>query len=97
MAFEFATPTSFDNPLINCVKNIVYYSVDHIPSYLWNAATREISRAIIPFLTQLVIDNFNYKKQVTLSNAIEIENGKIINKNIISFQKRSEIYPHKFN
>jgi alanine dehydrogenase len=96
MAFEFAVPTTFNKPVIHFEKNITYYSVDHVPSYLWNAATREISKALTPFLVQLVKDDFDYRKQITLMKAIEIENGRIINKNITSFQKRSEIYPFKY-
>ena len=30
--------------------HILYYAVDHSPSYLWNSATWEISDAVLPFL-----------------------------------------------
>ena len=29
---------------------MLYYAVDHSPSYLWDAATWEISEALLPFL-----------------------------------------------
>ncbi len=96
MAFDFATPTTFERPLINLPNNISYYSVDHTPTYLWNAASREISKALIPFLTKLVDDEFDFHKECTLLNAIEIEEGNILNKNIISFQKRRDNFPYNY-
>ncbi len=96
MAFEFAVPTTFIDPLIRLENDISYYSVDHAPSYLWNAASREISKALIPFLNDLVENGFDFHKDITLSNAVEIENGNIRNKGIIKFQKRNEAYPHLY-
>jgi alanine dehydrogenase len=96
MGFEFAVPTSFENPMIRLANNINYYSVDHTPSYLWNAASREISKALIPFLTRLIENGFDFHKDTTLLNAIEIEDGNIRNKEIAKFQKRNEMYPHLY-
>jgi alanine dehydrogenase len=96
MGFEFATPTSFEKPIIKISPNIDYYSVDHTPSYLWNAATREISRALIPLLTQLIEDDFAFNNLPTFFNACEIKNGIIANKNIIKFQHRRTKYPYNY-
>ncbi len=96
MGFEFAVPTSFANPIINFENNIKYYSVDHSPSYLWNAASREISKALIPYVVELIDSGFDFHNNITLRKAIEIEKGKIINKKILSFQKRGENYPHLY-
>jgi N5-(carboxyethyl)ornithine synthase len=95
MGFEFARPTTFSQPIIFLRNGIKYYSIDHVPTYLWNASSREISKALSPFLIKLVEDDFNFQKQETLSRAIEIENGIIINKNILKFQKREKEYPHR--
>lgn len=96
MGFEFAVPTTFDNPIIHLENGLIYYSVDHTPSYLWNAASREVSKTLIPYLIQLIELNFNFQKEITLQRAIEIQDGKILNKNIILFQKRSDNYPYEY-
>lgn len=95
MGFEFARATTFDDPIIPLRNGIKYYSVDHTPTYLWNAASREISKALLPFLIKLIEDDFDFHKQDTLLKAIEIENGQVINKNILEFQKRESVYPYK--
>lgn len=48
MGFDWARPTTFDNPTFIVGDNITYYAVDHSPSYLWNSATWEISEALLP-------------------------------------------------
>lgn len=93
MGFDFATPTSFENPIIETDKYI-YYSVDHTPSYFWNAASYEISGALMPYLRYLLTHD-SYKGNVTLERAIDIESGIIKNKSILIFQNRKDFYPYK--
>ena len=50
MGFDFAQPTSFENPAFTVGNGITYYAVDHSPSYLWRAATYEISFALLPYI-----------------------------------------------
>ena len=50
MGFEWARPTSFDEPMFTVGPGVHYYAVDHSPTYLWNSATWEISEALIPHL-----------------------------------------------
>ena len=50
MGFEFAKPTTSDNPTFQIGDGITYYGVDHTPSFFWNSASYEISFALIPFL-----------------------------------------------
>ena len=50
MGFEWAAPTTFDDPMFTVGDHVHYYAVDHSPSYLWNSATWENSEALIPFL-----------------------------------------------
>jgi alanine dehydrogenase len=94
MGFEFAEPTSFENPMFE-VGEISYYAVDHTPTYLWNSASYEISSAILPFIPVVMAGREVWDKNETIKNAIEINRGIIKNKKILSFQKREEIYPHK--
>jgi len=86
MGFEFATPTSFENPLI-ITKNYIYYAVDHTPTYYWNAASYEISGSIFPYL-KYILKNNSYKGNIVLEKAVDIENGIIINTAIKKFQNR---------
>ena len=37
-------------PLSSRSARVLYYAVDHSPSYLWNSATWENSEALLPFL-----------------------------------------------
>jgi alanine dehydrogenase len=87
MGFYFAEPTTFKSPTIDMGRGITYYSVDHTPTYLWNAASREISNALIPYLST-IIDPEKWINESVIYNSIDIYSGKIYNKNIKSFQKR---------
>lgn len=87
MGFYFAVPTSFKNPIVKLERGIQYYSVDHTPTYLWNAASREISNALIPLLED-IINPAKWKSNLTIYNSIDIYNGEIRNQNIIKFQTR---------
>ena len=94
MGFDFARPTSFDDPIFTVGKGITYYAVDHSPSYLWRAATYEISQALLSFIEPVMRGKTSWEAEPTLSRAIEIENGVIRNPAILSFQNRAEKYPH---
>ena len=50
MGFSWARPTTFADPTFTVGHNVLYYAVDHSPSYLWGSATWEISEALLPFL-----------------------------------------------
>jgi alanine dehydrogenase len=96
MGFSFAKPTSFEDPIIKLERRIIYYSVDHTPTYLWNAASREISKAVLPFLSCMIEGPLAWAKNETIRHAIEIQEGIIKNEKILSFQKRSKEYPHQY-
>ena len=87
MGFYFAEPTSFENPTIDLGRGITYYSVDHTPTYLWNAATLEISRALLPYLN-IIVDPKWWDTSLTIRNSIDIRNGHIVNQKINKFQNR---------
>lgn len=90
MGFYFAEPTSFKNPIIKLQRGIKYYSVDHTPTYLWNAASREISSALIPYLSDIVNPEEWINNQ-TIKNAIDVYNGIICNKNITLFKNKNKL------
>lgn len=93
MGFEWARPTTFDDPMF-AVGNIDYYGVDHSPSYLWDSATWENSLALIPFLRPVLEGADSWDADETLSRAIEIRHGRIVNPDILAFQGRSAEHPH---
>lgn len=93
MGFSFAKPTNFEKPMFKAGK-VYYYAVDHTPSYLWNAATWEISNSLTPYLPIIMGGPDKWDESETIRRAIEIKDGVIQNPKICSFQKRSSEYPH---
>ncbi|GAB3763022.1 alanine dehydrogenase [Nocardioides ginsengisegetis] len=93
MGFTFARPTTFDEPTFD-VGNVHYYAVDHTPSYLWSSATWENSNALIPFLRPVLEGGASWDANETLSRAIEIREGRIVNPRILDFQGRLAAHPH---
>lgn len=95
MGFWCAKPTSFEDPMFES-DGKYYYAVDHCPSYYWNSASWEISKAILPFLPVVLGGANMWDKNITISKSIEILEGVIQNPKILSFQNREKEYPHKF-
>lgn len=94
MGFEWARPTSFEQPMFTVGQDVHYYAVDHSPSYLWDSATWEISQALIPHLRTVMSGPDRWDGDDTISRAIEIRGGVVQNPRILSFQKREPEYPH---
>ncbi|MGI8524183.1 MAG: N(5)-(carboxyethyl)ornithine synthase [Nocardioides sp.] len=94
MGFEWARPTTFDEPMFDVGDQVHYYGVDHTPSYLWNSATWDISEAIMPFLRPVLEGPDAWEADETLSRAVEIRSGRIRNPAILAFQHRSEEHPY---
>ncbi|MET0854547.1 MAG: alanine dehydrogenase, partial [Microterricola sp.] len=95
MAFDWARSTSFDEPMFTVGGSINYYAVDHSPSYLFNSASWEISEALLPFLGTVMAGPAEWAGNETITRAIEIENGVIVNPAILAFQHRAAEYPHR--
>ena len=94
MGFSWARPTTFEDPTFEVGNHVLYYAVDHTPSYLWNSATWEISSALIPFLRPVLEGRPAWAANETLSRAIEIWDGRVMNPAILAFQGRAEEHPH---
>jgi alanine dehydrogenase len=94
MGFSWARPTTFDDPTFEVGDHVLYYGVDHSPSYLWNSATWENSNALIPFLRPVLEGGSSWDADETLSRAIEIREGRIVNPDILEFQGREAAHPH---
>ncbi len=95
MGFSWARPTSFSSPSFFVGDDVLYYAVDHSPSYLWNSATWEISEALLPFLPTVLDGRQGWDGNPTIRRAVEILDGVIQNPAILSFQNRSPTYPHR--
>ncbi|HVM20080.1 MAG TPA: N(5)-(carboxyethyl)ornithine synthase [Egibacteraceae bacterium] len=95
MGFYFARPTSFVEPMFGVGRGAWCYGVDHSPSYLWNAATWEISEALIPYLGVVTEGPSAWDANATISRAIEVRQGQIVNPLILQFQGRDADYPHR--
>lgn len=94
MGFSWARPTSFTRPLVEKANGIHYYAVDHSPSYLWNSATWENSEALMPHIETVLGGPAAWATSATISRAIEIRDGTVMNPEILKFQRRAEAYPH---
>ncbi len=94
MGFSWARPTTFADPMFTVGGSTNYYAVDHSPSLLWNSTTWEISEALMPFLRTVMEGQTSWAESDTIDRAIEIENGRIRNEAILTFQGRSAEYPY---
>lgn len=94
MGFDWASPTSFAEPVLALSNGVQYYAVDHSPSYLWNSATWEISEALLPHLETILAGPAAWDSAPTISRAIEIRDGVVRNPGILTFQHREDAYPH---
>ena len=94
MGFSWAEPTSFTQPIVEVANGVHYYAVDHSPSYLWNSATWEISEALLPHIETVLAGPAAWNVTPTISRAIEIRDGTVLNPSILSFQHRDDAYPY---
>jgi len=94
MGFEWARPTTFETPMVAVGDGVSYYGVDHSPTYLWNSATWGISEALIPYLRTVMDGPSAWDDDQSIRMAIEIRAGVVQNPKILSFQGRSDDYPH---
>lgn len=88
MGFEFATITTFANPIIKINNNILFYAIDHLPTLEYDIASVAISNKllliILPLVKQLTISGY-YSNVIT--NAIQVKQGMILNPDITYFGK----------
>lgn len=94
MGFSWSRPTTFGEPAVAMDNGLLYYAVDHSPSYLWNSATWEISEALLPHLETVLAGPAAWADSATVSRAIEIRDGTVLNPAILDFQQRARQYPH---
>ena len=93
MAFEWARPTSFAEPIVGVGDGLHYYAVDHSPSFLWNSATWENSEALLEYVPIVMAGPAAWDADETIRRAIEIRDGIVQNPRILSFQGRDVDLP----
>jgi alanine dehydrogenase len=94
MGFQWATPTSFRDPMFEVGEGVHYYAVDHSPSFLWDSSTWENSEALLEYLPIVMAGPAEWDRSETIRRAIEIREGHVQNPRILSFQGRGQEYPH---
>lgn len=94
MGFTWARTTTFRAPTFDVGDRVHYYGVDHSPSYLWASATWEISEALLPFLPTVMAGPAAWDADQTISRAIEVRGGHVVNPAILDVQGRAAEYPH---
>lgn len=80
---ESSRPTTIDNPLY-VYDGIVHYCVDHTPSIFYKTFSENNSGIICPYINDLICERNN----IVLDNAKIIDNGIILDKEIIEYQNR---------
>lgn len=93
MGFPFARPTSFQDPMFR-VGDLHYYAVDHTPSFFWDSTSWENSKALLPYMQTVMSGSQAWQQDETVRRAVEIQDGQIINPQILAFQKRSAKFPY---
>ncbi|USN98991.1 MAG: hypothetical protein H6810_12715 [Phycisphaeraceae bacterium] len=94
MGFPFARPTSFEEPTFT-VGPAIYYAVNHSPSWHWRSASWELSRVVVTFLETVMSGPMAWEADETIRRCIEIREGVIQNRKVLSFQHRAAAYPHE--
>ncbi|CAM3370131.1 N(5)-(carboxyethyl)ornithine synthase [Occultella aeris] len=94
MGFSWARSTSFADPIFVVGDHVYHYAVDHSPSYLWDSSTWENSEALLPFLRTVMEGPAGWSGDETINRAIEIQDGRIRNPDVLRFQGRADAYPH---
>lgn len=80
---ETCIPTTIEKPTY-LVEGILHYSVDHTPTIFHKTFTKNNSEVIWPYINELQSGNFDE----VLSDALIIENGVIVDQEIIRYQER---------
>lgn len=82
-AIETSIPTTIESPVYE-KEGVLHYAVDHTPTIFYKTASQGISKALAPFLDDLIMDTPN----AVLNNALIIKDGEIIDSRIKLFQNR---------
>ena len=82
LEIETSHPTTIDNPVYT-VDGVIHYAVDNTPAMYPKSVCKVLSNNFAAYFDELVSGEYSDE----IKKAIEIENGKIINEEIIKFRK----------
>ncbi len=82
-AIESSVPTTIENPTY-MVEGVMHYVVDHTPALFYKTFTYDNSAVIYPYIEQLITCEFDD----VMMNALIVQDGQIIDKEINKFQNR---------
>lgn len=82
-AIETSVPTTIEDP-VYYVDGICHYAVDHTPAIYFKTFSSASSKIVLPYVDQLVRGDV----QQTLRDALVIDDGRILDEEIIKYQKR---------
>lgn len=80
---ETSVPTTIENPTYY-EESVLHYAVDHTPALFYKTFSYNNSQIIIPYLDQLIEGSFG----VTMKNSLIIQDGTIIDEEILTYQNR---------
>jgi hypothetical protein len=86
----------FFRGFLYCKASVIIFQTSKAREFFQNLEKRVPLYPKHFFLTKLVDDKFDFHKENTLLNEIEIKEGIILNKEIISFQKMRDSYPYNY-
>lgn len=87
LEIETSHGTSIDNPVYT-VDGVIHYAVDNTPAMYPKTVTKVLSKGISQFIDCLIEDNYPQ----SLSEAMVIKNGEILDKNIENFRKARGLF-----
>ncbi len=82
LEIETSHPTTIDNPVYE-VDGVIHYAVDNTPAMFPKSVSRVLSNNFVSYFDELVTGNFSDE----IKKATVIENGNILDKEIINFRK----------
>lgn len=89
LEIETSIPTTIDDPVY--VKHgVLHYAVDNTPAMFPLTVTNVLSEGLAKYIDYLVMSD-SQKIPKALSSAVVIEEGKILDENIIEFRKKKGI------
>ena len=77
VGFEFARPTPAGDPTFEVGNGVTYYAGNGSQAYLWNSATWEISRELLPYLRSVMRGPEGWDSDRTLSRALSVRDGQV--------------------
>lgn len=82
LEIETSHPTTIDNPVYE-VDGVIHYAVDNTPAMFPKSVSKVLSNNFVSYFDELVTGNFSDE----IKKATVIENGNILDKEIINFRK----------